>query len=979
MAIVEAIMSLKCHLHCHTDASKDGLGTTTRLVNAAASAGFKALAMTDHGTLANAISFTNACVSAGIKPIIGLEAYVQLDGRSAHLTLLAHGERGFSNLVKLNNLGHASSNKNPAFSIDELFTYSEDLICLSGCPASVFSVLPSAEAFTLGAKFKSVFGSRFFAEIMFPSESDFVLEYAARAIELSVRLNIHLVLTNDVHFPFAKDAVAHQTIMKARAGYSYDSTELWLKSYVHIPADLRSRFTSDAAIKSIYSVANRLGNQVQSINFVKTLSVERESGTTSSAASEKLAELAHDSLDAMVKRGTIYHHLPAYEDRLALELKTIFTMKQSSYFLNVARIVKRAKALGVKVGPGRGSGAGSLVLYLLKVTDVDPIRYKLSFERFLNPMRHGMPDVDIDFDSEGRPQLINALIAEMSAHPVATYSKYAHKSLVHDLSKELGISRRDEEVLVDLSPDSKEFKALASPKFQAIYNAAIGQIRHKSKHAGGIVISKADMPIERAGKDLVVAWTEGDADELSQVGITKFDLLGLSALSVLKRLEAKKGRVADRPNKTNEEVFSIFCQDRLTGIFQFSGSSGIRQYTINFRPESFEDLVMINALYRPGTLDVGISDKVIEWRQTGERRHVHPEVDEILKSTYSAVVFQEQVMEVYRWATGGTLAEADLARRVIVKGDLRDEIDSLGEKFIEGCKAHGMATEDARSFWDELASHARYSFNRAHAVCYALIAWQMAWWKYYYPADFYAELLNVDSSEAQSYLVAAAADGIYIMPPHINLSEIEYTTHRFAEGRTALVMPFTAIKYLSYVGAEAIVKARDLQSSKKFLSTEDFMKSVPKRAVTARAREGLYMLGAFPWIDTRLYTSPSTKVVKTTKSISSLLSELELKPELELQTLSRFETMVKYLGAVLLTPKEVANLKAASAGNIVAGVVASVETRVSSYGSYQVYRLIPDASFWARKLPLMAVGDLVVVKLGENGKALTIKKTMGTI
>jgi len=515
------------HLHLHTDASmRDGLGTVSRLVQAAKEKGFKTLAMTDHGTLANAIVFSNECVANDIKPILGLEAYV--DGEvKGHLTLLADGNKGWENLVRLNNLGHRSQFKQPAITIYQLFDHHENIICLSGCQSSPFQQLSFDEALKLGTKFKMVFGNKFFIEMMDVNS----FSHAIRAYDLAQELNSKLVITNDVHFPYQEDAPIHKLLTQMKAKFTYEDDQLWLKT----SNEMAEKF-SFLNVLTKWDAINRAGRIAEMIEPV----------TFSSVPSLPEIEDADDKLLKLLRSQAAIKSIPCKEyDRMGYEYKIITKMGYSAYFLILHDLINKTKELDIKVGPGRGSGAGSYVLYLLGVTGINPLEFDLPFERFLNEFRVGMPDVDIDFDHENRHRLIEYAEQKWGAVPIATYSRYSHKSLVHDLANVLKMPKEKELSLAELTNESSQFIEYCEEnhEFADAYGAILGQVRHKGKHAGGIVITNKAIPLERTvlKGEIVAAWTEGKTNELSQAGIVKFDLLGLTALSILRRLEQKLG------------------------------------------------------------------------------------------------------------------------------------------------------------------------------------------------------------------------------------------------------------------------------------------------------------------------------------------------------------------------------------------------------------------------------------------------------
>jgi DNA polymerase-3 subunit alpha len=936
-------------LHTHSDASiLDGLRPVAELVRAAKNMGFESLAVTDHGSLANAVSFTIEAELQGIKPILGIEAYVDVDGETGHLTLLADGNRGFENIIQLNNIGHLSDRKHPSFTIDDLIKHAEDVILLTGCVSSPLNKMSESDSLRLGSRLKAAFGPRMFSEVMFIADTD----TWSKPIRLSEKLGTKLVITNDVHFPYQDDASMHTILTQMKAGFDYHSKELWLKRPDQIwerAKEVIPQRTFDGAILRAYNI----GRLIKPVVLKRKPSLPTRIGDIG-----KLRELVDK---AIVESDRIPSGIgPAwdvYRIRAEYELGIIEKMGYNSYFLILLDLVEQARLAGTRIGPGRGSGAGSLVLYLLNITDIDPIKFDLSFERFLNPYREGMPDVDMDFDSEHRELVIKAAKERWGALPIATYARYSHKVLVHDLAKFFKIPREIEKQAADRGPESPEFKQVSDefPDFHKAYLAISGQIRHKGKHAGGVVITDVTVPEERVGDAVAVSWTEGERNELSYAGIVKFDLLGLAVLTALQQLEVRFGQHAPFPPLPGSPVFEIFKSGNLAGIFQFSGSSGIKNLTMRLNPDQFEDLVAINALYRPGALDVGSTDHYPEWKK--KPRTVHPLVDPILKSTYGAVVYQEQVMQIFAAVMGGSLGEADLARRVIVKSKESDptwapKIEALKRSFVAAAVAK-MPMDVAERLWEELASHARYSFNRAHAVAYARIAWETAWWKHYHPTAFYAAMMNTSPDEVQEFIFAASGEGIKFLPPSLVRPSNEFAA---TDDESGIHVPISFIKFLGEKGAnEVIAKAKE----RPFASVADFVARVSKRAVTKRAREGLYALGAF-------------KALSADGTDAKLLGV----DPLELSRLTVYEAQQRFLGIIIPSKRFMDWLENEKLLGKVAGIVMTIKNKESRWGPYVVFYLAPEGVVWMRPNPgTVKVGDIVTAKTRkDSGKALLITK-----
>ena len=932
------------HLHVHTDASlKDGLGTVDRLVNEAAARGYKALAMTDHGSLANAIVFSRTCEEYGIRPIIGLEAYVATHEKVGHMTLLADGDVGFENLVELNNIGHAGSFKQPAFGIDDLENYSEGLYLLSGCVSSPLNQISEDDALRLGARLKLIFGKRFLIEVMFVSDTD----TWSRSLWLAENLKCPMVITNDVHFPFQSDAKLHSILTKMKAGFSYNSAELWLKSPLEIGRRAIKEMGVAAFEKAIRNTA-AVANAISPVNLKCEMSLPSIPG-----AEMFLRDAARKKLDMHWTDGKEYHV------RFEKEFDVIRRQGYLPYFYILKDIVDFAKANDVTVGPGRGSGAGSLLLYTLGITKVDPIRYGLKFERFLNEKREGLPDVDIDFESKRRQLVLDYAASRWNATAIATYAKYSHKILVHDLCKLLRVPRNLEKEAADMGVDSKAFVKICDdfPSFGLAYEAFSGQIRHKGRHAGGVIITDGVVPIERAGNNLVAAWVEGARADLSYAGLVKFDLLGLSALDVLGNLHRSHSRVIGHVSIDDRYTFDLFCKGNLSGIFQFSGSPGIRDLTMRLQPKEFEDLVAINALYRPGALDAGVVEKYPDWKETP--REVPAKIADILAPTYGAIIYQEQVMEIFARITGGDFASADLARRIMLKVKAKDakwdeKMRKLKSYFMQKVvDADDITVEEGAMLWREMITHTRYSFNRSHAVAYSMIALEMAFWKSHYPEEFYTAILNAEPENAQEYIFAAVRDGIEIRPPHVNRPQTEWKSL----DKGAIAIPLSAIKYLGEKGSEAIVE--EWVTNGYFANIEDFMNRISKSKVRAQARIGLYAADAF-------------------RDLYGELSDLVLSDKLlaqwnELKTTE--EKQQTYLNFIILTRPLLDWVDKEVKIGRVAGIVTKKAQKESKWGAYTVYYLAPDSVFWTRNKLDLKAGDLITASVNKkNGKMMKFKR-----
>lgn len=932
-------------LHQHTDGSLlDGLGTVQRTVARAKELNFEALALTDHGTLTNAITFTIACEKVGIKPIIGQEIYINHAGKVGHLTILADGQQGFNSLVDLTNHVHksASSARRPSATLEDLSQFSKGLICLTGCIAAPTHWLDYKPASQFVGDLKSIF-DHVYAEMMFVGDRD----TWTRPIQLARKLKLELVITNDVHFAYQADAVIHPLLTQMKAAFSYGSSQLWLKTWDEMLTASVPAIGREAATQAL-EMSTWISKQLSAPQL-------KHEPNLPSLSSNDGAQLKAKVIAALKI------HIPqvpidlrqTYVDRAKKELALVKELNYTTYFLVLEDIITFAKNNGVLVGPGRGSGVASYLLYLLGVTAIDPIQYGLSLERFMHSKRVGLPDVDIDFDSEGRGRVLEYAIKRWNGVPIATYAHYSHKILVHDLCRTLRLPRDLDHDAADEGVDGHAFKTLCKldPKFLQGYTALLGQIRHRGKHAGGIVVTKAKVPIERAGNELVAVWTEGEHRELSYAGVVKFDFLGLTALSIFKYLYQATQARPPAPGE-DEATLKLFRRGDLNGIFQFSGSPGIRDLTIAVKPTKFMDLVAITALYRPGALDAGTARKYPEWKK--HPRKLHPRLDELLKPTYGVIVFQETMMAIFATMTGGGLADADLARQVIVKAKQGDpewekKVADLRARFIRDSRRNKFGLETAEQIWEELIAHSRYSFNQSHAVAYTKISWDMAWYKTHHPAEFYAASMMYDTDNLQTYLFEAIKKGIQVHPPDVNYSSAR---HEVVDGE--IYLPITTVKFMAEKGVRAILAERARMGE--FKSFADFNARLQRRDVNSRARLGLYAVGGM-----ELKGQPDEAGID--------ISKIPDASESVVQTM--------YMGAFLPTKKMVERIEElAHIPNVAVGVVMAKKAKDSHYGPYTVYYLAPNGTFWIRDkdaTTVVEVGQFILAKKNGSGKATTIQ------
>lgn len=900
-------MSNFTHLHVHSDGStpvsKDGLGQVSRLVSAAKEKGFKQLALTDHGNLINTPSFIAACKRENIKPISGYEAYIEHNGESFHLTLLANGNEGFETLTNLNNLAQKNwFHKRPAFKLTDFEQHNKGVTVLTGCPSSPLQKLDYNDALEIGIYLKSIFEDRLFAELMFVGYNG--NEPLERSVKLATKLKLPIVTTNDAHFPYANDAKINSVLMGMHAGYDYDSEYLFLAT----PDELEQRVNTIASDYTKYYLsgvnnAEKLANKLHSVSFNNNLSLPKIDNPDL-----ELNKLIICGLSKRFNDGDICSIGNEVYERLQYEYDVIKSMGFSAYFIILNDMVSYAKSIKVKIGSGRGSGAGSLILYVMGITDINPLEYDLKFERFINPKRLDFPDVDIDYDSVGRYKVIEYAKERWKGIPVATYSRYSGDSLHNDLCKYFEIDKKIRDDIKEQGINSKVYKDFVSkmPLYDECYHAIEGQIRHVGKHAGGIVISDKNIPTIRVSSgEIVASWTEGLHDkELSEMGIVKFDILGVSSLDVLAELEAKHG-IAPKPSD-NSPVFELFQKGDTLGIFQFT-QAGITKFTVKVHPTKFSELVAINAVWRPGAMQAA-GVHYPEYKKNGQRL-LHPMIDDILAETYGVIVYQEQFMSIYARVTNKDFGDADLARKILVKAQGKEhnpewqkKIQDLGCEIIQGCLNYGISEDVANLIWSEIKTHSGYSFNKAHAVSYTMLAWQLAYFKYYYRADFYAASLNANEAKSEDYLFDVIQSGIEVVSPDINKS-----TDKYISDGNKIYMPLTAIKGISDNGYDAILTYRP------YTSIQDIVDKVPRRKVNINVRQKLYELGCLDNLDLK----DVSEVLEVDNNHKKTLNQIQK----------------ECYGFTLPTPAFFEAVKQAEKLGLVAGIVKRIEEKTAKNGN----------------------------------------------
>ncbi|MRJ03266.1 MAG: DNA polymerase III subunit alpha [Epsilonproteobacteria bacterium] len=903
------------HLHLHTEYSLlDGANKIEALAQRVKELGMEAVAMTDHGNLFGAIDFYKTMKRHGIKPIIGIEAYLHngddLGDRSTkqrfHLCLLAKNEIGYRNLMYLSSMSYIEGfYYYPRINKRLLEQYSEGLICTSACLQGEVNwhLNRSERNVKLGAKgyeeakrvalwYRQVFGDDFYLELMRHGIGD------QRAIDdfiiqLSLETGIKIVATNDTHYLNREDAQAHEAFMCIAMNKLYDDPqrlrhlvhEFYLKSPQEmelIYADIPEALENTREIVEKCNLELDLGNPTPP-NFKFTLEYAKERGVElveeerySFANDEKLFEaICREGLEERLRYIPEEDH-GKYWERLNREIEIIEKMRFAGYMVIVWDFVREAKKRGIPVGPGRGSAAGSLVAYAMGITDIDPLQYNLLFERFLNPERVSMPDIDIDFCQERRGEIIDYVIEKYGRYNVAqviTFGTLLAKGVIRDVARVLGLSYADGDKMAKLIPDKlgitlEEAYQLepkiqelieSDPKFKRVWEfakALEGLKRNAGMHAAGVVISNEELwhktPLYKpSGEDTLV--TQYSLNFLEDVDLIKFDFLGLKTLTLidntLKLVERRYGkRIEWREIDLNDPaVYELIQSGHTLGLFQIE-SEGMQRLNARLKPTTFEDIIAVLALYRPGPMESGMVDEFIE-RKHGNRPVYYPfqevsfdELRETLEPTYGMIVYQEQVMQIVQIVGGFSLGEADIIRRAMGKKK-RDLMEEYKREFVERAQERGFDPERSRTLFELIEKFAGYGFNKSHSAAYAMITFQTAYLKGHYPTEFMAALLTSEQDNTDKivkYIDEVKRLGIRLLPPDINRSTLEFNPMTI-DGEEVILFGLGAIKG---IGRSATLSLLEARGDRPFESLQDFIQRLDPNKINKKVLEALVKAGA---------------------------------------------------------------------------------------------------------------------------------------
>lgn len=876
------------HLHTHTEYSfLDGACRIERILERAKELNMNALAITDHGSMCGVIDFYKAAKAKGIKPIIGCEVYVAAKDRTSkshengntthHLVLIAKNMTGYRNLIKIVSQGYMDGfYYKPRVDFSVLEQHSQGLICLSACLAGE---IPQAivnddesRAKELIEKYKNLYGKEnFFLEIQNHGIAE-QKKVNAFLIPYAQEVGIGLVATNDVHYVEKKDAKYQDLLLCIQTNrkvaetdrMAFESDEFYLKS----EEEMHALFGQvPGALENTQKIADMCDLEFK----FNVLKLPKFAVPQNGDSFEYLKSLCYAG---MQKR---YGENSEVKQRLDFELEVIRNMGYVDYFLIVWDFIKYAKDNGIPVGPGRGSAAGSVVSYCLSITNIDPIRFGLIFERFLNPERVSMPDIDVDFCNEDRQKVIDYVVEKYGRDCVSqiiTFNKMKAKNAIRDVGRVLDISYADTDAIAKMIPFDLKMtieKALkVNPELKAKYDedatvreliddamALEGLIRNAGTHAAGVVISQKPLteyvPLQKNDDVLI---TQFPKDTVEELGLLKMDFLGLRNLGIIKDaidiIRASTGKEIDIDNidLNVSEVYKMISRGETEGVFQLE-SPGMKQFIKEMKPESIEDIVAGISLYRPGPMDQ-IPRYIANKNHPENVKYKHPLLEPILNVTYGCMVYQEQVMEIVRKLGGYSLARADLVRRAMSKKkmDVMNEErknfiygkeDADGTVLIEGCLRRGVDEKTANEIFDEMMDFANYAFNKSHAAAYAFVVYQTAYLKYFYPAEYMAALLSsvLDSPEKVGvYSMETARMGIQILPPDINESAAGFTVIG-----DKIRFGLAVIKNVGVGCVDAIVAERKQNGA--FTSYRDFAKRTLPLNVTKRVHEYLIKAGAF--------------------------------------------------------------------------------------------------------------------------------------
>jgi DNA polymerase-3 subunit alpha len=872
------------HLHLHTEYSLlDGAISLDRLINFGKENNFKSLAITDHGNVFGAVKFFQKAKKAGIKPILGMEAYLtedaqvkSVDNKYYHLVLLVQNKVGYRNLCKLIALSYQEGFYfKPRIDYRMLAKHSEGLIATTAClgghiPKLLMNNQPQLVDERVDWYLNTFGKERFYLEIQ-PEDQTEQKILNQKIYELSAARDLSLIATGDCHYVNAEDRLAHEAMLSLQTHDTLDNPDRYsfgdCRVHIRTADDMLALFPEhEDAIWNTGKIADmcEFDFETDKLFFPKFEIPDSHTPETF------FKELCQQGLQQLKDKQLIMADREAeYDARLEEEVLLISKMGFVGYFLIVSDFIRWARAQGIPVGPGRGSAAGSLASWALQITNIDPLRYNLLFERFLNPERVSMPDIDIDFCIEGRDTVIN-YVRDKYGHDkvchIITFGTMLAKGVIKDVARVMGFSFEDSNAITNFIPDQLKItlkEALEqeprlqemidnNPKVKELFDFAFkleGLTRHASKHAAGIVISPEPidevLPVYVPPKsdELVAQYA---MTELESIGFLKIDFLGLKNLTLIDRavkmIEKNHGVKLDMDKLPLDDpkAFELICAGDTSGVFQLE-SDGLKDVLCKLQPDKFEDIIAVNALYRPGPLGSGMVDDFIERRHGRQPiNYLLPELEPILNETYGVIVYQEQVIKIASAVGGYSLGESDILRRAMGKKKA-EEMAKQRDIFLSRSKDRGFDEKKSAELFDLMAYFAGYGFNKSHSAAYALIAYQTAYLKANYAAEFMACLLSLEATHADKlafYLQETRDMGMELLPPNINQSEIDFTA---IDGK--ILFGLQGIKNVGLAALENIIAER--RKSGPFLDLLNLCTRIDLRTANKRVMENLVCAGAF--------------------------------------------------------------------------------------------------------------------------------------
>ncbi len=875
------------HLHLHTEYSLlDGACRIKKLPALIKELGMDACAITDHGVLYGVVDFYTACQDAGVHPVIGCEMYlcpnmdekVYANREYSHLILLCENNTGYQNLMYLCSEAFTRGfYYKPRIDYKLLREHSEGLICLTACLSGDLPKLlldgRIAEAEKYTREMAALFGpDHFYIEIMDHGISE-EKRLLPRIIDMSERTGIPLVATNDCHYMRREDAETQEVLMCIQTGKTLDDENRMRMDtdqlYVKSEDEMLALFPGHAdAVQRAHDIAMRC-NVTFDFNTVHLPHFPVPEGETSDTLLRKLVE------EGFAKRYAADD--PVARERLEYEIGVITQMGYVDYFLIVWDFVKFAKDAGIMVGPGRGSGAASIVAYCLNITQLDPIRYNLTFERFLNPERVSMPDIDMDFCYERRQEVINYVAHKYGQDHVCqiiTFGTMAARGVIRDVGRVLGYTYAEtdqiaKQVPMDLGMTLEKALTLSTelkagyendPRIKRLIDISLkleGMPRHASTHAAGVLITGEPavhfVPLQ-TNEDVVT--TQFPMGIIGKLGLLKMDFLGLRTLTVIRdtldlmRSQGVNMKPEDIP-MDDPAIYQMISQGDTDGVFQLEGG-GMRTFLTNMQPENFEDIIAAISLYRPGPME-SIPRYIAGKRDPASVHYETPQLAPILDVTYGCMVYQEQVMQIVRDLAGYSYGRSDLVRRAMAKkkkdvmaAERKNFVYGSEKEHVPGAVNRGVPAAVAEHIFDEMTAFASYAFNKAHAACYAVVAVQTGWLKYYYPAEFMAAMMNSvvgNAAKVAAYIQYCRKKEIPVLPPHVNFSDRKFTVETNKEGVKCVRMGMSGVKNVGNSAVDAIVQERRLSGP--YRDVFEFCRRIDSEAVNKRAVESLIMAGCF--------------------------------------------------------------------------------------------------------------------------------------